>query len=131
LERGARQALRRRERLASAAEFRRVLNTGRRLDGALFRLVAAENGRDYDRLGVAAGRNLGGAVRRNRARRLLREAFRRNKRGAANGCDLVLVAKPELVARTLEEIEREFRERLRRLHGTAPRRRGTPAPVDD
>jgi hypothetical protein len=46
--------------------------------------------------------------------------------------DLVLVAKPEIVACSQAEVEREYRERLRRLaaRGGAPARRAGPAPRD-
>ena len=77
-------------------------------------------------------RKLGGAVRRNRAKRLLREAFRRNVRNESPAVDLVLVAKLEIVACSQAEVEREYREHLRRLaaRGGAPARRAGPAPRD-
>jgi ribonuclease P protein component len=110
----------------SAAEFRRVFRKGLRLDGALFLMLAAENGRDAGRLGLAVGRRVGGAVERNKAKRLLRESFRRNKIEAVRGLDLVLVPKREIVGRTFADVEREYRARLKRLaqrrHGSTPAR---------
>ena len=47
------------------------------------------------RLGIAATKKLGGAVVRNRAKRLIREVFRRNK--IAPGFDVVVVPKRELL----------------------------------
>jgi ribonuclease P protein component len=110
--------LRRRERLHRGAEFRRVFRQGLRLDGPLFLLVAVENAEGFARLGLASGRTVGGAAARNRAKRLLRESLRRHK--IAGALDLVLVPKREIVASGLEEVEREYRQRLRRL---ASRRR--------
>ena len=109
------KAFRPRERLRSGSEFRRVFAKGLRFDGSLFLLVAAENHCGYSRLGLAASRRLGGAVARNRARRLLRESFRLNKLASVPGFDLVLVPKREMSACTLGEVEREYRKRLRRL----------------
>jgi len=120
--------LRPRERLTTGAEYRRVFRRGVRVDSALFLLVAAENRHGHHRLGLAAGRRVGGAVARNRARRLMRESFRKNKRLGSGGLDLVLVAKQEIVGRSQEEVEREYRECLRRLAGRAAGRRG-PAPA--
>ncbi|HSB62425.1 MAG TPA: ribonuclease P protein component [Vicinamibacteria bacterium] len=108
-------------RLRTSAEFRRVFRRGRRLDGALFQLVAVENDRGYLRLGVAVGRKVGSATARNRAKRLLREAFRRHARGAGLAFDLVVVARHEIAHRSQAEVDREYEDRLRRL---VARRRG-------
>ncbi len=118
-----------REKLTSGADYRRVFLRGLRLDGALFTLLAADNPHGFARLGLAASRKVGGAVARNRAKRLLREAFRRNKPRLA--VDLVFVAKRELAEKTLAEVEREYRERLRRLlaRRTAEPRRPGAAPA--
>jgi ribonuclease P protein component len=121
-----------RQRLRSPAEFQRTFRRGTRIDGPLFLLVAAESDRGYDRLGLAVSRRLGGAVVRNRAKRLLREAFRRNARGGPGAVDLVIVAKPDIAPCSLGEVEREYRDRLRRLaaRGSAGHRRPGPAARD-
>lgn len=104
-----------RERLRSGAGFDRVFKKGSRHPGRLFLVVAAPNGLDHDRLGLAVSRRVGGAVERNRARRLLRESFRRYERRTGPGADLVVVAHAEIVGREQAEVDREFRERIRRV----------------
>ena len=64
------------------------------------------------RLGIAATKKLGGAVRRNRAKRLIREVFRRNK--VAAGFDVVVVAKRELLDASLTVLEADYRALLER-----------------
>ncbi len=107
--------LRPRQRLRTGAEFDAVFKRGTRLDGRLFLLVAAPNGRTFDRLGLAVSRRVGGAVGRNRARRLLREGFRRVDRPPGPGFDLVVVARAPLAGRGQAEVDRELRERVQRL----------------
>ena len=64
------------------------------------------------RLGIAATKKLGGAVERNRAKRLIREVFRRNK--LAPGFDIVVIPKRELLDASLTALETEFRHTLER-----------------
>jgi ribonuclease P protein component len=64
------------------------------------------------RLGIAATRKLGGAVARNRAKRLIREVFRRNK--LAPGFDLVIIPKRELFDASLNVLEADYRNLLER-----------------
>jgi ribonuclease P protein component len=126
---GVDQGFPRRERLTAGADYRRVFRKGRRLDGALFTLIAAQNGRDHWRLGLAASRRLGDATRRNRAKRLLRESFRRCRPGGGACFDLVVIPKAEIVRRNQGEVEREYRERLQRLATGRPARGRGPAPA--
>jgi ribonuclease P protein component len=69
---------------------------------------------------------VGGAVARNRAKRLLRESFRQQK--VLPGFDLVLIPKPEILSRTQGEVEREYRERLQRLAARAAAAHGRTRP---
>jgi len=119
--------LRPRQRLRTGAQFDAVFKRGRRLEGRLFLLVAAPNGLPFDRLGLAVSRRAGGAVERNRARRLLRESFRRLDRPPGGGIDLVVVARAGLAGCGQSEVDIELRERVRRL-SRPPGPGGAPAP---
>lgn len=63
-----------------------------------------------------AGRRIGGAVRRNRARRVLREAWREVAH-SAQGRWVVLVAREGIMNARTQQVEREVRELLRRVLG--------------
>ncbi|GHB98228.1 ribonuclease P protein component [Cerasicoccus arenae] len=62
------------------------------------------------RLGVIASRRVGGAVQRNRSKRLLREAFRLNQTHLPAHCDVLFVARKELLTQTLPELEVRVRD---------------------
>ena len=64
-------------RLRSRHEFTAVQERGRRVAARYVTLLGLPNALDRDRLGVVASRKVGGAVVRNRAKRRLRELFRR------------------------------------------------------
>ena len=68
----------------------------------------------FSRLGVVTSRKVGPAVVRNRARRLLREVFRKHQQALHHPVDLVLVARPSIAGWRLPEIEREYLTVLRR-----------------
>jgi ribonuclease P protein component len=95
----------------------------------LFGLIALQREQGPSRLGLAVDRRVGRAVRRNRAKRRLRECFRRNK--PARSMDVVLVAKREILNVTLAELEREYSRRLRELERRLPRARSAGAAARD
>ena len=89
----------------------RSTTTGaRRSTAATARSSSSPTDRAVGRLGIAATRKLGGAVQRNRAKRLIREVFRRNK--IAPGFDVVVVPKRELLDASLTALETEYRNTL-------------------
>ncbi len=67
------------------------------------------------RIGVTASRKLGGAVRRNRVKRLVREAFRRHKLLFPGGLDVVFIAKKDAVGVDYDQVVREIEKLCRRL----------------
>ena len=81
----------REERLRTKAEFDRVFREGRRRRGGCLTVCYAPNGLGHSRLGIALRRGWSSAVARNRAKRLVREAFRTHKHEWPRGLDLVVV----------------------------------------
>ena len=83
-------------RLKANSDFQRVRREGRSWSHSLVVLIASANNLAETRVGIAAGKSVGGAVKRNRAKRRLREAIRLAAPSLASGWDVVLVARPAL-----------------------------------
>jgi ribonuclease P protein component len=84
------------KRLVSSKQFEAVLARKVRVANGLLVLYVAENDCGYPRLGVSVGKSCGGAVERNRLKRLLREAFRQSQDCIPRGFDYLLMISPQL-----------------------------------
>ena len=96
------------DRILKRDEFRRVYEAGRKLQGRYFTAFVMVSERPRPRLGITTTRKIGNAVERNRARRLLREAFRKNKWLVPAGVDIVINVKRPLVEAAYGDLEGDF-----------------------
>ncbi|MBP1637065.1 MAG: rnpA [Acidobacteria bacterium] len=103
-------------RIRRRAEFQRVYEAGRRLSLRLMTVILMPTELPGSRLGVSATRKLGGSVVRNRAKRVVREVFRRAE--VPGGLDIVVIPRPSLIEATYQAVEAEFRYALRRAPST-------------
>jgi ribonuclease P protein component len=105
----------RRRRLSRSAEFDRVYREGR--SHANRYLVVHSFPRPDDaegpRLGVSVGRKVGGAVERNRVKRLLRDAFWASAGKLPDGHDFVVVARPDAGELARDKGEQGIEDALR------------------
>ena len=81
-------------RIRRAADFERAYRRRAKASDELLLVCGCENGLDHPRLGLSVSRKLGGAVVRNRWKRLLREAFRLSREHLPAGVDLVVIPRP-------------------------------------
>jgi ribonuclease P protein component len=116
-----RQTFRPHEHLRRPADFQLVYDRRRSVSDDWLIVYARANGLPHLRLGLSVSRKVGGAVQRNRMRRLYREAFRLTKANMPVGLDLVLIPRrpdeptlavlcevlPRLVLRLAKRLERE------------------------
>ena len=109
-----RRRLPRTARLLSQAQFDRVYQQGRKLVAPGLVAWALPSGEPASRLGLSVSRKVGGAIARNRIKRVLREAFRQIETPPDPPLDLVLVARPGRAPQTLADARAALDQLLRR-----------------
>jgi ribonuclease P protein component len=107
-------------RLTRSEDFKRVRRSGKSYAHPLVVLIVQTHEQPRVKIGVAAGRTVGSAVHRNRAKRLLREAMRSLIPSIPSNLDLILIARPGLVTATLEETRHALLILLERAKVLAP-----------
>ena len=109
-----RETLPRSVRIRSRRDFERVFAVKIRASDAAITLYGAPSDCISARLGIAAGRRLGNAVVRNRAKRMVREAFRRVRHTLPPATDWVVVphAERELTVQSLQASITSLAKRL-------------------
>jgi len=101
-------------RLLTPAQFQAVRAARWARHAGPLRVAGRPNGLPHARLGLAVSRRAGNAVRRNRIKRMLREAFRLHRHEWPGGLDLVVMTKPHDPA-TLEQYTRWLGEAVMKL----------------
>ena len=121
-------------RLTRSEDFKRVRRDGKSYAHPLVVLIVLKSGNNEQprvRVGVAAGKTVGSAVYRNRAKRLLREAMRTllpdialrhgfASQDSPSGVDLILIARPALVSAALTDVREALLHLLQRARILAP-----------
>ena len=112
--------MQRKFRLTRSEDFKRVRRSGKSYAHPLVVLIVQTHDQPRLKVGVTAGRTVGTAVYRNRAKRLLREAMRTLIPNIAPGLDLILIARPGLVSASLEETRQALLNLLQRAQILIP-----------
>lgn len=99
-------------------EFRRLYQKGKTAVGSCMVLYCRRSSRGRNRLGITVSTKVGNAVKRNRARRRLREVYRLNGEYLRQGWDVVLVARGRTLTASWKEMNDTFL-RLARKTGLA------------
>lgn len=102
-------------RIIRRLDFQSLYDAGRKLHSESFVLFGRENTLEHHRLGITVSRKSGGAVARNRIKRLFREIFRRFRPEIPGHFDFVVNARRDCGQTGFEPLRREFISAARRL----------------
>jgi ribonuclease P protein component len=117
----------RRLRIVRENDFKKAFAEGGRARGGALVVVVRENGLPETRLGLSVGKSIWkSAVRRNRVRRVFREAFRLNRRDLPPGLDVVMIAAVPKLEPELAVVGRELVELVAKAVRKQRARRAAP-----
>ena len=96
-------------------EFQRLYRRGKSAVRSTLVMYATETKGDKIRLGITAGKKIGGAVCRNRAKRRIRELFRITQDEFKSGTDICIVARGRILDVPYEKLVKDFRSAAEEL----------------
>ena len=96
-------------------QFRRLYSKGKSAVSPTLALYCRKNRLGRSRLGITVGVKVGNAVRRNRTRRRIREAYRIHEGNMAPGWDIVVVARVRSAFAPYRELQRDLLRSLDKL----------------
>lgn len=95
--------------------FRRLYAKGKSAVSPTLAVYVRKNRLGYTRLGLTVGTKVGKAVRRNKVRRRIREAYRIHEGQMSPGWDMVVVARVRAAYAPYAELERDLLRLLDKL----------------
>ena len=103
-------------RLTRQTDIERVQREGQAYHAASFVMLTARADERVVRVGVVAGKRVGNAVKRNRAKRLLRAGLRSLYPNIASGWDILLLARPSILEANSMQVQAALERLLNKAH---------------
>ncbi|GAA6514882.1 ribonuclease P protein component [Merdimmobilis hominis] len=96
-------------------DFKKVYRAGKSAVHPLLVTYAVKNRKGRARVGITATKKIGKACKRNRARRIIREAYRQMEPTVVKGWDIVFVARGRTTQVKMQEVQRVMDKQLQKL----------------
>jgi ribonuclease P protein component len=103
-------------RLLKSRDYKRVYQHGKKKVGQYLQIFYFPNGLDSTRFGISVGSRVGNAVKRNRLKRWIREAIRRNKETNRAGFDIVVHPRLAIAINNSGSLQNEVQKLLSSLN---------------
>lgn len=88
--------------------FRRAYNKGKAYARSTVAVYILKSGKKFNRLGITTSKKIGGAVQRNRARRVIKEAYRLLGEDLPGGYNIVVVARKKAVICKMQAVKNDL-----------------------
>lgn len=95
--------------------FRRLYSKGKYRVHPLLVTYIQRNRENRTRYGISASKKIGGAVERNRAKRVIRAAYREAEKGLTGSWDIVFVARSRTTKVKMDEVRKVMEQQLKAL----------------
>jgi ribonuclease P protein component len=103
------------DRILKRREFIALAKSGRRIQNEYFIAVFSPGRHGRSRLGITVTKKVGGAVKRNRIKRLVREFFRLNRQSISGEWDINIIAKNQIADITSERAYQSLQNIISRI----------------
>jgi ribonuclease P protein component len=97
-------------RLKKNIEFKRVYKQGRSVANRYVVMYILRNGTPHRKAGFSVSKKIGGAVQRNRIKRVFREVYRLNQEVLVEGIDIVFIARHASKQASFQEVTKAFKD---------------------
>ena len=105
-----------REVLRNKTDFSRIYQRGKSIGDRYVVLFFMKNGLDYNRTAFLASKKVGNSVQRNRARRLMRESWKKHKDVLPAGYDFIIIARNRINGRSCQQVQESLDGAVRKAN---------------
>ena len=96
-------------------DFQNVYKKGTSFANSYLVMYILENGLQENRIGISVSKKVGNSVKRNRARRLMKESYRQLSSGLPQGgYDFIIIARNTISGKKCADVEKSLRSAFRR-----------------